>query len=239
MPQSKTVQNDGIPVTVYNEPSGDIKNTVLDDENDVTPAYGDAYDIIDIDMMSKCRRMLGLSHQRIADSFRASEPAVRKFFNRQNKNPSFLMVYYSAKILGLPLDVICGLRKPDDQTGSAAHYEEIIKLKDDQIADLEKRRDIARERYDADKDAIRKRAALQYEEQNAIIRELNHTVESHAEDLRKSGAEIDDLQNRNRIKNWIIGIGVGMAVLLLVVDALLGGIGWIRYDGGLQTIIFG
>lgn len=240
MPYRNMQQNDGIPVTVYNEPSPDAKNTVADDESAVTPSSGSAYDIIDMEMLCRQRRILGLSHQKIADSFGASEPAIRKFFNCQNKNPSFYNVYHITVQLGLSLDVITGLRKPDDHPGSsAAYYEEILKIKDEQIADLEGQRDRYREHFTAENDKIRSRAALQYEEQNKIITDLNRTVESHADDLRKANAEIDRIQNRSRIKTWIIGVGVGVAVLLLVVDALLGNIGWIRYDGGLQTILFG
>lgn len=240
MPYRNTQQNDGIPVTVYNEPSPDAKNTVADDESSVTPSSGSAYDIIDMEMLCRQRRILGLSHQKIADSFGASEPAIRKFFNCQNKNPSFYNVYHIAVQLGLSLDVITGLRKPDDHPGNnAAYYEEILKIKDEQISDLEGQRDRYREHFTAENDKIRARAAEQYKEQNRIISELNRTVETHAEDLRNAEKEIDGLQEKNRVKTWIIGIGVGLVVVAFVADVLLGNIGWIRYDGGLQQIIFG
>lgn len=241
MQNRNPVTDDAMGVTAYNNPYLEPQNPVTDDDYPVSPSSGNVYEIIDMDMLSTQRRVKGMSYQKIADASGVSEPTVRKFFNGQNKNPSFYNVYSITEQLGVSLDALVHRSsfEPDQPGSTKIYYEEIIRIKDDQIADLEKRRDIARERYDADKDAIRKRAALQYEEQNAIIRDLNHTVESHAEYLRKSGAEIDDLQNRNRIKNWIIGIGVGLVVVAFVADVLLGNIGWIRYDGGLQQIIFG
>lgn len=194
------------------------------DENSVTPASGDAYSVLNLDLFEEKRAQNRESYQDIADGTELSEPTIRRFFHGQAKNPSFWNVYAISSHLGLEWHRVIRGGSDTQQPASMEHMKEIIKMKDSQIEDISAQRDRYRDHFKREIDEVRRLA-------DERLKEKQINMESQAQTIKNLYKTINS-------QTVFIRIGVIILVVLLLADIVLGGSGWIRYEGGLSELLF-
>lgn len=200
---------DNLIILQDNSADNQDKNVILD-ENTIILAAGDTYSLLDMDALEEAVVKSGLSYQDISDRANISISSIYKFFAKASKSPTFYNVVMIIKAVGASIDELCGI-KPKQNTNA------LLEEKDRQIADLTAQRDRYRDHFTKEVDEVRRRAD---------------------ERLREKQINIENLTSTNRTQFKTILVFVIVIASVTVIDALFGGAGWIRYDGGLYDMLF-
>lgn len=185
------------------------KNVVLD-ENTIILAAGDTYSLIDMAALEEAVERSGMSYQDISDKAKISISSIYKFFSKSSKSPTFYNVVMIIKAIGASVDELCGLKQTRNTNA-------LIEEKDRQIAELAAQRDRYRDHFTKEIEEVRRRSDERLHEKQETIDKLTYT-------------------NRSQFRMLVV-VFIVIGIMTLV-DALFGGFGWIRYDGGLFDLLF-
>lgn len=212
-----------------------IKNPSPEDGIPVTPSPGDANTILNLPLFEEKRAERHDSYQDVADGTDLSEPTVRRFMHGQSKNPSFWNVYAIATYLGLEWDKVIhrsAKKVPEASPETIQHLKEIIAMKDKQVEDISAQRDRYRDHFKGEIEEVRRLADERLKEKQA-------NMEDQAETIQNQAATINAQSDTISKQSTFIRVFIIIAAVILAIDILFGGAGWIRYEGGLQTVLFG
>lgn len=208
------------------------------DENTIILASGDTYSLINMDALEEAIKDSGMSYQTISEKADISLSSVYKFLSRTSKSPSFYNVVRLMWAVGCSVDALCGL-KPRPISARDKNLDTLLSTKDKIIEDLTAQRDRYRDHFTREINEVRRLSDERLKEKQKNIEELQTAIHEQNSTIDNQSKNIDSQSKIIGRQYWAIIVLSVILSTILVVDLLLGGVGFIRYDGGLYSLLFG